>query len=337
MLDGPQENNKKITPPPEAQPNKLVDEGHGFWTQAKAGFAQRAKQSVTEDIADSIERGVVSATISGALNLATGGKDYKINMAIGAIGSAGVQYIWSLASGDHTNQDATKTTDAPLSLWDRIGHKVGSATYDALALGAVPGAIGGGMTPGTLKWLNAGKAEIPTGANSVLNDAKLVEEIKSQALIPINAWSRSPEAIGRQLSNFAETPFILDGKQYASFEGFYNSLLYLDKNRQADIAAMSGLEAKLAGKGSNLQIARYGKQLIRLGSEEHHELLERALRAKFDQNPELKQAFIDTHPRPIIHDTGHPDKPGAHFPREVFEGMLQKLRDEYVAASKALK
>lgn len=155
-------------------------------------------------------------------------------------------------------------------------------------------------------------------------------------LAPINAWSRSTEQIGRDLSNFSHHEFVLDNRKYASIEGFYNSLLYNDPARRAKIAEMWGLEAKKAGKSSNLQAFRYGKETIKLGSEEHHNLIERALRAKFDQNPELREAFIKTHPRPIIHDTGAPDKVGAHFPREILEGMLTRIRSEYVAAKKLI-
>ena len=37
-------------------------------------------------------------------------------------------------------------------------------------------------------------------------------------LAPLNVYSRSTENIGRLMSNFAHTPFVLDGVEYASIE-----------------------------------------------------------------------------------------------------------------------
>lgn len=154
-------------------------------------------------------------------------------------------------------------------------------------------------------------------------------------MVPLNTWSRSPEPIGREISNFGHTPFYLDGKKYESIEGFYSGLLCNDPVRRAQIAEMWGLEAKIAGKSSNLQVARYGKYMIKLGSQQQqHDLLARAHYAKFEQNPQLARAFMETHARAIIHEVGAPDKAGTFFPREVQERMLTEIRDEYVAGKK---
>jgi hypothetical protein len=45
---------------------------------------------------------------------------------------------------------------------------------------------------------------------------------------------------------------------------------------------------------------------------------------------------METHPRPIIHDVGHPDKPGTDFPREVLERILTRIREDYVTGKKLL-
>jgi predicted NAD-dependent protein-ADP-ribosyltransferase YbiA (DUF1768 family) len=145
------------------------------------------------------------------------------------------------------------------------------------------------------------------------------------ALAPINAWSRSTDAVGREITNFAHTRFELDGRRYESMEGFFNGLLYLDNARRAEIAHLWGLEARAAGRGSNLKVTRYQNESIELGSAAHHRLLFRALTAKFEQNSDLGRRFVDTHPRPIIHDTGHPDH-GSFWPHHVFAAELMRVR-----------
>jgi predicted NAD-dependent protein-ADP-ribosyltransferase YbiA (DUF1768 family) len=44
-------------------------------------------------------------------------------------------------------------------------------------------------------------------------------------LKPLNVWSMSDEEIGREMSNFAHTPFVLDGLEFGSVEAFYVWLL----------------------------------------------------------------------------------------------------------------
>ena len=68
------------------------------------------------------------------------------------------------------------------------------------------------------------------------------------------------------LSNFAPTPFSLDGEKYASVEGFWQMLKYPEgpgderlrdptvvwPHARAEVAAMVGFEAKAAGAAANL-------------------------------------------------------------------------------------
>jgi predicted NAD-dependent protein-ADP-ribosyltransferase YbiA (DUF1768 family) len=145
-------------------------------------------------------------------------------------------------------------------------------------------------------------------------------------LKPVNAWSRASEPLGQELTNFAHTPFVLNGKQYESMEGFYHSLRYLDRKRQDAIAAQWGLDARKAGSDSSLKVTRYMGQSIELGTEAHHQLLYQALVAKFEQNPDLAQRFVDTYPRPVIHDTGFPDEKSSLWPNKVFARDLMRVR-----------
>lgn len=145
---------------------------------------------------------------------------------------------------------------------------------------------------------------------------------------PLNVTSMTTEKIGRLLSNFANTPFTLDGVRYASVEAFYVCLKTDDHGLRKQLRSLSGPAARAAGKGLKSTETTYGNQVIRLGSPEHHELIKRAIRAKLEQNPEMAEEFIATYPRPIIHDTGRPERSSTRLPASVFCRILTEIREE---------
>jgi predicted NAD-dependent protein-ADP-ribosyltransferase YbiA (DUF1768 family) len=149
-------------------------------------------------------------------------------------------------------------------------------------------------------------------------------------LKPLNVYSRSDEEIGRLMSNFAHTPFTLDGVTYASVEGFYVSLKFLDEAKRAKMATLYGPVVKNMGKKSKLVTTCYRGEWFDFGSEAHQALIKRAIRAKLDAHPEIAWVFAATHPRLIMHDTGYPDPLGAEFPAAVFCRILTELREELV-------
>lgn len=148
---------------------------------------------------------------------------------------------------------------------------------------------------------------------------------------PINISSAGDEEIGRQMSNFAATPFVLDGRRYASVEGFYVGLKFLDAESRARAATLAGQEAYAFGKASKLTETEYGGKRFPLGGPEHHALIARAIRAKLAAHPDLARAFAATHPRPIIHVTREPERPGTFMPAATLCRILTALRDELIA------
>lgn len=52
---------------------------------------------------------------------------------------------------------------------------------------------------------------------------------------PLNIWSRSDEEIGRQMSHFAHTPFVLNGVTPGSVEAFY-TWLFSSPSRRPKVA-----------------------------------------------------------------------------------------------------
>ncbi|MFN0280100.1 MAG: NADAR family protein [Pyrinomonadaceae bacterium] len=120
------------------------------------------------------------------------------------------------------------------------------------------------------------------------------------------------------LSNFAATPFELDGKQYASVEGFWQMMLYPEvpnderakakdgewKFMREEVAQMTGFDAKSAGilaeenmKKLGIDWCTYqGKRFPYRSATpgEHYRLIVAAMRAKLEQNSEVNRILLAT-------------------------------------------
>ncbi len=126
---------------------------------------------------------------------------------------------------------------------------------------------------------------------------------------PVNIGSQGETETEQVLSNFAATPFVLDGQHYASVEGFWQSLKFPEGSREREeVSQMVGREAKRTGRQAPRQETfRYLGQEIRVGSPEHHELMRRAIRAKLEQNLHVLKLLLATGNRPITHILKAPD------------------------------
>ncbi|MBI4533731.1 MAG: hypothetical protein HY711_07265 [Candidatus Melainabacteria bacterium] len=148
---------------------------------------------------------------------------------------------------------------------------------------------------------------------------------------PLNVASMNMESVAQRLSNPANTPFTLDGVTYASVEAFYRTLPILDPARRSEVAQLHGKAALAVGREyRSVTHGYYLGETFELGSPRHHEIVEQSIRAKFEQNPEVAAQFISTHPRPIIHNTGRPERQGTNYPSHVFTDTLTKIRQELV-------
>ena len=118
------------------------------------------------------------------------------------------------------------------------------------------------------------------------------------------------------LSNFAPTPFLLDGARYASVEGFWQMMKYPEsdsdprasknawKHKRSEVAQMSGFVAKRAGKEASKQMKAAGiswvsyqaKRLEYKGKDknEYYRLIRRAMVAKLEQNPDIQYLLLRT-------------------------------------------
>src|SRR5262245_8477994 len=96
-----------------------------------------------------------------------------------------------------------------------------------------------------------------------------------------NISSNSFDWRARRLSNFSNDPFILDGHRYVSVEGFIQGIKFpLGHPLRLQAFLLSGIKAKRCGATAERQFVWYQNEQIRYGSDEHHRLIERAIRAK---------------------------------------------------------
>lgn len=120
------------------------------------------------------------------------------------------------------------------------------------------------------------------------------------------------------LSNFAPTPFKYRGRDYASVEGFWQSLKYPENSNdprlqnkalvwpfsRKQVELMTGFEAKRAGDAASENMKKLGinwvsfegKRLIykELGESPFYRLIEDVMKEKLKQNPEVRKVLIQT-------------------------------------------
>lgn len=120
------------------------------------------------------------------------------------------------------------------------------------------------------------------------------------------------------LSNFAATPFTLHGKRYASVEGFWQMMLYPEgpddpraqfpglvwPHTREQVAQMVAFEAKAAGSAAQANMKKMGVDWVTFEGKrmpyrspvrgDHYRLILEAMRAKLEQNPEVKKVLLST-------------------------------------------
>jgi predicted NAD-dependent protein-ADP-ribosyltransferase YbiA (DUF1768 family) len=120
------------------------------------------------------------------------------------------------------------------------------------------------------------------------------------------------------LSNFAPTPFTLRGRRYASVEAFWQMMLYPEDahdsrataagivwpySRDA-VASMTAFEAKAAGEAAEANMRTMGIDWVTFEGKqmpyhshakgEHYRLIVSAMRAKMNQNSQVREILLAT-------------------------------------------
>jgi predicted NAD-dependent protein-ADP-ribosyltransferase YbiA (DUF1768 family) len=119
---------------------------------------------------------------------------------------------------------------------------------------------------------------------------------------PLNVGYRSADWRIKLISNFAPTPFELDGRVYASVEGFWQGLKFPEAADRRRIAELYAGTAKRAGEAAiSAETFTYEGEKIVPGTHAHWTLMERACWAKFSQNEGARSALLATGQRPLTH------------------------------------
>jgi predicted NAD-dependent protein-ADP-ribosyltransferase YbiA (DUF1768 family) len=144
---------------------------------------------------------------------------------------------------------------------------------------------------------------------------------------PINITSKSPGDL-KLISNFAPTPFELDGLGYGSIEAFWQGLKFPDEEKRRELAPLHGANAKDAGfHAPPSDTIVYAGQTVRVGTFEHWQLMKRATYAKFEQNDNARETLLSTGDRPLTHrmKTDSRTIPGAIL-ADIWMGCRATLR-----------
>lgn len=130
------------------------------------------------------------------------------------------------------------------------------------------------------------------------------------------------------LSNFSPHPFVIDGVECASMEGFLQSLKYKEPDMQIEVCKLVGKAAKFKGKKRKwwrTQTLYWQGQEFKRDSQEYQDLLDRAFSA-LAQNTSFQKALLATNNATLTHSIGKSKKQETVLTKQEFCSRLIKIR-----------
>lgn len=128
------------------------------------------------------------------------------------------------------------------------------------------------------------------------------------------------------LTNFYTSWFTLGEKSWKTVEHYFQAMKFSDETYRERIRlAKTPARAKELGQTRDFSLRADWKSV-------KEDVMKRALRAKFDQNKELRRKLLETHPNELIEDAPNDSYwgRGKHFHGENRLGtLLMELRDFY--------
>ena len=131
------------------------------------------------------------------------------------------------------------------------------------------------------------------------------------------------------LSNFAPHPFVIDGVECNSMEGFLQSLKFSNPEMQKEVCKLVGKAAKFKGKKKKwwrTQTLYWLGTEIPRDSEEYQKLLDRAFSA-LAQNSGFRAALLATGNSVLTHSIGKTKITETVLTRQEFCSRLTKIRE----------
>lgn len=131
------------------------------------------------------------------------------------------------------------------------------------------------------------------------------------------------------LSNFAPHPFVIDGVECNSMEGFLQSLKFSNLEMQKEVCKLVGKAAKFKGKKKKwwrTQTLYWQGVEIARSSEEYQVLLDRAFDA-LAQNSGFRAALLATGNSVLTHSIGKTKITETVLTRQEFCSRLTKIRE----------
>jgi predicted NAD-dependent protein-ADP-ribosyltransferase YbiA (DUF1768 family) len=167
------------------------------------------------------------------------------------------------------------------------------------------------------------------GAGLALHDLGPKEHACNE---PLNVSHKAPDEAAQLISNFAATPFELDGRSSASVESFWQGLKF-DGAERRDVAELAGPTARRRGQEREYgATVRYEGRDVPVGTWQHWALMERACQAKFEQNEAARLALLSTGRRTLTHRLRHDSKA---IPGAVMADIWMKVRRRLQHAAEA--
>lgn len=131
------------------------------------------------------------------------------------------------------------------------------------------------------------------------------------------------------LSNFAPHPFVIDGVECNSMEGFLQSLKFSNPEMQKEVCKLVGKAAKFKGKKKKwwrTQTLHWQGTEIPRDSQEYQDLLDRAFDA-LAQNSGFRAALLATGNSVLTHSIGKTKITETILTRQEFCSRLTKIRE----------
>ena len=132
------------------------------------------------------------------------------------------------------------------------------------------------------------------------------------------------------LSNFAPHPFVIDGVECASMEGFLQSLKFKEPAMQVEVCKLVGKAAKFKGKKKKwwkTQTLHWNGVEYARDSKEYQELLDRLYQTVYDQNENYRRDIQSCRGVTFTHSIGNNKKSETVLTSQEFCSRLTKLRD----------